>query len=115
MLLVYADGRVRLWDVQTTEFWRSMSIDKADELLGQGGWTELYVTYIFSVTLADTSVETVRSHRLAISHPACYPYFQPILEDWILVSHPPFIIFILHSPFELARFDLTSRSRSIPL
>ncbi|KZP13950.1 WD40 repeat-like protein [Athelia psychrophila] len=41
LLLIYDDGRVRLWDVQTTEFWRSTSADKAEELIGQGGWTEL--------------------------------------------------------------------------
>lgn len=41
MLLIYADGRVRLWDIQTTEFWRSTNIEKAEELLAQGGWTEL--------------------------------------------------------------------------
>ena len=42
MLLIYADGRVRLWDIQTTEFWRSTNIEKAEELLAQGGWTELW-------------------------------------------------------------------------
>lgn len=41
MLLVYSDGLVRLWDIQTTEFWRSTSVDKAEELISQGGWTEL--------------------------------------------------------------------------
>ncbi|GLB39841.1 putative WD40 repeats [Lyophyllum shimeji] len=41
LLLVYADNRARLWDVQTLEFWRSMTVEKVDELLGQGGWTEL--------------------------------------------------------------------------
>jgi WD repeat-containing protein 7 len=32
---------VRLWDVKTREFWRSMSLDKAEELISQGGWTEI--------------------------------------------------------------------------
>ncbi|KAJ6554909.1 hypothetical protein DFH09DRAFT_1493798 [Mycena vulgaris] len=32
ILLVYADRRARLWDVRTKEFWRSMSLDKAEEL-----------------------------------------------------------------------------------
>ncbi|KAF9071140.1 WD40-repeat-containing domain protein [Rhodocollybia butyracea] len=41
LLLSYADQRVRLWDVRTREFWRSMSLDKAEELLAQGGWIEL--------------------------------------------------------------------------
>ncbi|KAF7767943.1 hypothetical protein Agabi119p4_7186 [Agaricus bisporus var. burnettii] len=41
LLLTYADHRCRLWDVQTKEFWRSMSTTKADELLEQGGWTRI--------------------------------------------------------------------------
>jgi len=44
LLLLYADDRARLWDVKTLEFWRSMDVEKAKELLGQGAWTELSVT-----------------------------------------------------------------------
>ncbi|KAJ7904510.1 hypothetical protein B0H14DRAFT_2663171 [Mycena olivaceomarginata] len=40
ILLLYADRRARLWDVKTKEFWRSMSLDKAEELVAQGGWTD---------------------------------------------------------------------------
>ena len=40
MLLVYTDGRARLWDTRTREFWRSMSVEKAEELVQQGGWFE---------------------------------------------------------------------------
>jgi len=40
LLLVYADDRARLWDVKTQEFWRSMTREKAEELLEQGGWFE---------------------------------------------------------------------------
>ena len=43
LLLLYADGRARLWDVKTLEFRRSMDHEKAKELLAQGGWTELSV------------------------------------------------------------------------
>src|SRR5579863_10478805 len=43
LLLLYADHRARLWDVKTLEFWRSMDVVKAKELLGQGNWTELSV------------------------------------------------------------------------
>ncbi|KAJ7281956.1 hypothetical protein C8J57DRAFT_1298981 [Mycena rebaudengoi] len=43
ILLVYADRRVRLWDVKTKEFWRSMSLDKAEELVAQGGWTDVSI------------------------------------------------------------------------
>ncbi|KAI0076735.1 WD40 repeat-like protein [Panus rudis PR-1116 ss-1] len=38
LLLYYADGRARLWDTRTREFWRCMSSDKADEMLSEGGW-----------------------------------------------------------------------------
>ena len=44
LLLIYGDRRARLWDVKTREFWRAMTVDKADELIGQGGWTQWYVT-----------------------------------------------------------------------
>ncbi|KAI0763531.1 WD40 repeat-like protein [Trametes elegans] len=38
LLLVYTDGRARLWDTRTREFWRSMSVEKGEELVHQGGW-----------------------------------------------------------------------------
>lgn len=41
LLLGYANRRARLWDVQTKELRRSMSLDKVDELLDQGGWIDL--------------------------------------------------------------------------
>ncbi|KAF8195899.1 hypothetical protein K438DRAFT_1826706 [Mycena galopus ATCC 62051] len=44
ILLIYADRRARLWDVKTKEFWRSMGLDKADELVAQGGWTDVSIT-----------------------------------------------------------------------
>lgn len=87
MLLMYADGRVRLWDTQTTEFRRSTSIDKAEELLGQGGWTELYVASISSVIPADTFERTAQSHSLAICRVRYFPYFQVITKDWMPVSY----------------------------
>jgi hypothetical protein len=40
LLLIYGDRHARLWDVKTQEFWRAMTIDKANELVGQGGWAE---------------------------------------------------------------------------
>ncbi|OJT12977.1 WD repeat-containing protein 7 [Trametes pubescens] len=43
LLLVYTDGRARLWDTGTREFWRSMSVEKAEELLLQGGWHEWFI------------------------------------------------------------------------
>jgi WD repeat-containing protein 7 len=41
LMLIYADRRARLWDVKTREFWRSMKMDKGQELLDQGGWMRL--------------------------------------------------------------------------
>jgi hypothetical protein len=41
LLLIYSDARVRLWDVQTKELRRSMTQDKAEELLAQGAWADL--------------------------------------------------------------------------
>ncbi|KAJ6515899.1 hypothetical protein C8R45DRAFT_222526 [Mycena sanguinolenta] len=43
ILLIYADRRARLWDVKTKEFWRSMGLDKAEELVTQGGWTDVII------------------------------------------------------------------------
>ncbi|EJF60945.1 WD40 repeat-like protein [Dichomitus squalens LYAD-421 SS1] len=40
MLLMYGDGRARLWDTRTREFWRSMSTEKAEELLQEDGWSQ---------------------------------------------------------------------------
>ncbi|RXW25374.1 hypothetical protein EST38_g529 [Candolleomyces aberdarensis] len=41
LVLTYGESIARLWDVQTKEFWRSMSIDKAEEMFSQGGWKAL--------------------------------------------------------------------------
>lgn len=46
LLLIYGDRHARLWDVRTGEFWRAMTVDKADELVDQGGWAEWYVTIL---------------------------------------------------------------------
>lgn len=40
LLLLYSDGRARLWDIQTLEFWRSMNVGKSEEMLLQGGWSQ---------------------------------------------------------------------------
>lgn len=44
LMLSYLDGRVRLWDLKTKEFRRSMRLDKAAELLSQGGWHTMSVS-----------------------------------------------------------------------
>ena len=38
LMLLYEDGRARLWDMKAKEFWRSMRLEKAAEMLSQGGW-----------------------------------------------------------------------------
>ncbi|TFY53289.1 hypothetical protein EVJ58_g9531 [Rhodofomes roseus] len=43
LILLYCDGRARLWDSKTQEFWRSMNADRTDEMLRQGGWTSWLV------------------------------------------------------------------------
>ncbi len=67
MLLIYEDRRARLWDTQSREFWRSLSLDKAEELLPQGGWTELYFYCLLDMTssnhitgsLTDKTMDTI--------------------------------------------------------
>jgi hypothetical protein len=56
LLLIYADRRGRLWDVKTQEFWRSMGLEKVNELLDQGGWTDLYVTRTFCGLFGNTEL-----------------------------------------------------------
>ena len=43
LLVTYEDRRARLWDIRTKEFWRSMTVEKADEMMKQGDWITLYV------------------------------------------------------------------------
>lgn len=43
LMLIYSNDTGRLWDIKTQEFWRSMTRDKAEELLEQGGWVECLV------------------------------------------------------------------------
>ncbi|KAF8065183.1 hypothetical protein FPV67DRAFT_1501698 [Lyophyllum atratum] len=57
LLLVYADNRARLWDVQTQEFWRSMTVEKVEELLDQGGWTD--ITLSTRAGLPDTALTSI--------------------------------------------------------
>ncbi|KAF9265238.1 WD40 repeat-like protein [Marasmius fiardii PR-910] len=57
LLLMYSDSRARLWDIKTKEFWRSMTSDKAKEMLAQGGWSELLLN--FEVDSSGTMLSTV--------------------------------------------------------
>lgn len=42
LMLMYRNQRARFWHAQTKELWRSASVDKAKELLGQGTWIDMY-------------------------------------------------------------------------
>jgi len=44
-MLIYSNQRARFWHAQTKELWRSASVDKAKELLGQGTWIDMYDTF----------------------------------------------------------------------
>ncbi|KZT39908.1 WD40 repeat-like protein [Sistotremastrum suecicum HHB10207 ss-3] len=48
LILIYNNGRARLWDVKTLEFWRSMENSKAEELVAQGGWVEAVIDETFA-------------------------------------------------------------------
>lgn len=41
LLLFYTDGRARLWDMNTLEFWRSMDAARADEVVLEGSWLDM--------------------------------------------------------------------------
>ncbi|KAI0754509.1 WD40 repeat-like protein [Daedaleopsis nitida] len=56
LMLIYGDGRARLWDTRTREFWRSMSNEKAEELVQQVGWYQW-------------SVPTARGNNAVLSAP----------------------------------------------
>jgi WD repeat-containing protein 7 len=43
LLLFYSDGRARLWDMKSLEFWRSMDVNKAEELVADGRWFDMCV------------------------------------------------------------------------
>jgi WD repeat-containing protein 7 len=53
LMLIYSNDMARLWDVRTQEFWRSMTREKAEELLEQGGWFETFVLVIYSWLQSD--------------------------------------------------------------
>lgn len=56
LLLIYGDRHARLWDVRTREFWRAMTVDKADEMVHQGGWAEWWVVPYRLCTLSDDPI-----------------------------------------------------------
>lgn len=42
LLVYYADGRARLWELKSKEHRRTMSSEKADEMVKIGAWHEWY-------------------------------------------------------------------------
>lgn len=52
LVLIYGESIARLWDVQTKEFWRSMTVDKAEEMFKQGGWTSLDIASGISISVS---------------------------------------------------------------
>ncbi|KAI0265617.1 hypothetical protein BC834DRAFT_824867 [Gloeopeniophorella convolvens] len=78
LLLSYRDDRARLWDVKTLEFWRSMNAEKAEELLGKGGWTELSVSSPIHLPPAGHA-------------PMTLPTVSPDAASTILVDLEPFL------------------------
>jgi hypothetical protein len=68
MLLIYEDRRARLWDTQSREFWRSLSLDKAEELLPQGGWTELYYHCSLIVASSDHITDSLTDKMMDTVH-----------------------------------------------
>ena len=43
LLLAYANGKARVWNLRTCEFRRSTGLDAADEMLQRGNWIEMSV------------------------------------------------------------------------
>lgn len=43
VLLAYANGKARVWNVETCEFRRSTGLDAGEDMLQSGDWAELYV------------------------------------------------------------------------
>jgi hypothetical protein len=41
VMLVYANGKARVWNVETREFRRSTGLDAAEEMLQVGDWAEV--------------------------------------------------------------------------
>ncbi|KAI5123100.1 hypothetical protein M0805_001456 [Coniferiporia weirii] len=59
LLLFYADGRTRLWDMKTREFRRSMSTEKAAEMLAKGDW--------FSASIGGDNTDMTRQFSIALN------------------------------------------------
>ena len=45
IMLAYANGKARVWNVETHEFRRSTGLDAADDMLQSGDWAEMFVIF----------------------------------------------------------------------
>jgi hypothetical protein len=43
IMLAYANGKARVWNVETMEFRRSTGLDAAEDMLQSGNWAEVWV------------------------------------------------------------------------
>jgi len=65
ILLAYANGKARVWNVETMEFRRSTGIDAADEMLQSGTWSEMWVLLLrYQLIIAECRV--AQSHHCAV-------------------------------------------------
>ncbi|KAJ4468166.1 hypothetical protein J3R30DRAFT_3715082 [Lentinula aciculospora] len=67
LLLVYIDQRVRLWDVRTREFRRTLSMDKAEELFAQGGWSDIPLLSSKTPLNRSLNIVSARSRSLDVA------------------------------------------------
>ncbi len=44
ILLAYANGKARVWNVETMEFRRSTGLDAAEDMIHNGRWMEMFVS-----------------------------------------------------------------------
>jgi hypothetical protein len=40
-MMIYANGKARVWNVETLEFRRSTALDAAEDMLNVGDWAEM--------------------------------------------------------------------------
>lgn len=43
LIIMYKQGRARVWNLESGEFRRSTSIDSASEMLASGDWVDMWV------------------------------------------------------------------------
>ena len=78
LLLLYGDDRARLWDAKTLEFWRSMNMEKAKELLNQGSWAEMSVTVHIVSASVSFSLPWAGRYMICLHRGAPTPLCLPV-------------------------------------